>query len=103
MRPDVTATEHLMLTLTDNASTIINDLLHPPGTPDSAGLRITDETPEPGLALVPASEPSPGDQVVEDHGAKIYLDEAAANILDDKILDAAVNDDGRVEFSVAPQ
>jgi iron-sulfur cluster assembly protein len=92
-----------MLTLTQNASSAISELLHQPGAPEVAGVRITDETPEPGLALVPAQSPQPGDQVVEDGGATVYLDATAAQLLDDKILDAAVSDDGRVEFSLAAQ
>jgi Fe-S cluster assembly iron-binding protein IscA len=92
-----------MLTLTDNATTIISNLLHQPGAPEGVGVRITDETPEPGLALVTATEPAPGDQILSEGGATVYLDQTAATLLDDKVLDAAVNDDGRVEFSVAPQ
>lgn len=92
-----------MLTLTENASTIINDLIHQPGAPETVGVRITDQTPEPGLAMVPATAAEPGDQVVEDGGATVYLDETAAALLEDKVLDAALTDDGRVEFSIAIQ
>jgi iron-sulfur cluster assembly protein len=90
-----------MLTLTPNATVILNDLLHQPGAPATGGVRITDELPEPGLALVPADEPGPEDQIVNDGGATVYLDPTAAAVLDDKVLDASVSDDGRVEFSLS--
>jgi hypothetical protein len=40
---------------------------------------------------------------VEQAGATIYLDEGSAQLLDDKILDAAVDEQGRVEFALAVQ
>jgi len=92
-----------MLTLTENASTIINSLTNQPGAADGTGLRITSDSPEEGLAVTTAVEASPGDQVVEQEGATVYLDEAAADLLDDKILDANVSQDGKVEFAIGQQ
>jgi len=43
------------------------------------------------------------DQVVEQSGATIYLDHQSAELLDDKVLDAAVDEQGRVEFALALQ
>jgi iron-sulfur cluster assembly protein len=44
-----------------------------------------------------------GDQVLDAGGAKLFLDSAAAELLDDKSLDASVEEDGRVMFSIAEQ
>ena len=93
-----------MLTLTENASTIVRDLTHQPGSGDSAGLRISSEdAPQPTFAVTAAEAPEPGDQTVEQDGATVYLDEAAAVLLDDKVLDAAVDPSGKVEFALGMQ
>ena len=93
-----------MLTLTENASAIVNEITHQPGVADTAGLRITsEEGPEPAFAISAANQAQPGDQVVEQAGATIYLYESAAALLDDKILDAAVDPSGTVEFALGPQ
>jgi Fe-S cluster assembly iron-binding protein IscA len=93
-----------MLTLTENASTIVKDITSQPGLADTAGLRITsEEAPEPTFAVSAAEAPEPGDQTVEQDGATVYLDQAAATMLDDKILDAAVDTTGKVEFALGIQ
>ncbi len=92
-----------MLTLTENASTIVRDITTQPGQPDTAGLRITSEGDDASFAIAPAAAAQPDDQVVEQAGATVYLDEQAATALDDKILDAAVDDAGQVEFALAYQ
>jgi iron-sulfur cluster assembly protein len=93
-----------MLTLTENASSIVNQIIDGQGLGESAGLRITTgETPERGLEVTAAPQAEPGDQVVEQGGASIYLDEAASQLLEDQVLDASVDSAGMVAFSVTPQ
>ena len=97
-----------MLTLTENASTIVNEITTQIGLGEGGGLRISAGTPaadstQPNFELTPAEQGEPGDQVVEKAGATVYLDEAAATLLDDKILDATVDEEGRPAFAVAPQ
>ncbi len=93
-----------MLTLTENASTIVNQILQHQELGESAGLRITaDGSPEPAFEVAAAPQAEPGDQVVEQGGASVYLDATAAQLLDDKVLDAAVDTGGAVAFSVADQ
>lgn len=93
-----------MLTLTENASTIVRDITAQQGQSESAGLRISAEpTAEPAFAVTAAEQPQPGDQVVEQDGATVYLDEPAAVQLDDKVLDAAVDPNGGVQFSLGIQ
>jgi hypothetical protein len=53
---------------------------------------------------MPTEAPQPGDQVVEaEAGARVFLEENAAETLDDKILDAQVDDNGGVQFTIAVQ
>jgi len=93
-----------MLTLTENASTIVKDITSQPGLAETAGLRITsEEAPEPTFAVSAAEAPEPGDATVQQDGATVYLDQAAATMLDDKILDAAVDTAGKVEFALGVQ
>jgi Fe-S cluster assembly iron-binding protein IscA len=93
-----------MLTLTENASAIVNEITSQPGLAETAGLRITsDPSPEPAFEVSAAQQAEPGDQVVEQGGATVYLDESAAQLLDDKVLDADVDPAGKVEFALALQ
>lgn len=92
-----------MLTLTENASTIVKDITAQQGGPEVTGLRISTEDPAQGLMVTTAAEPQPGDQTLEAQGAVVYLDTAASEVLDDQVLDAAVDDEGRVQFALAPQ
>ncbi|WP_395695436.1 Fe-S cluster assembly protein HesB [Nocardioides sp.] len=107
-----------MLTLTENASAIVNEITAQQGLADTAGLRITTESAapattsagpdgtaaaEPAFAVSAALQGEPGDQVVEQGGATVYLDAAAAELLDDKVLDAAVDPSGKVEFALGLQ
>lgn len=89
-----------MLTLTENASTIVKTLTEQ-APQDEAGLRISSNNPENtsfAAAVTPA--PEPADQVVESGGARLFLEEGAAVALDDKILDAQVDDQGAVSFAI---
>jgi len=91
-----------MLTLTENATAIVNEITTQPGLSEDAGLRITSApTPEPSFEVTAAAQGEPGDQVVEQGGATVYLDPTSAELLDDKVLDAAVDQAGKVEFALA--
>ena len=95
-----------MLDLTDNATSVIRSIAERPESPDDAGLRVTataggESTGR--LAVAAAAGPQEGDQVVEKQGARVFLDPQAAVILDDKILDAQVGDEGGVEFLISGQ
>lgn len=84
-----------MLTLTDGARLAIRSLISPADAPDDAGVRIAatggsdGQGPELALSIVPA--PAPGDEVVEDHGARVFLDATAAQLLGDETLDAQID------------
>ncbi|KRF25540.1 MULTISPECIES: hypothetical protein [unclassified Phycicoccus] len=92
-----------MLTLTENASTIVKTLVDQNLSTEDAGLRFSQEGVDSGgLTVTTAEEALPGDAVVEQDGAKVYLDETAAVALGDQVLDAAVDETGGVQFSLLP-
>lgn len=91
-----------MLTLTDKASTAVKAIIsqHPEVT--DGGLRINTRNGNASqfdVAIVPA--PEAADIVVSNAGAQVYLEELAAKVLDDKVLDVTVDDDGSVSFAIA--
>lgn len=93
-----------MLTLTENASTIVRDIATQATQAEGAGLRITsDASPEPAFAISAAEGPEPGDATVEQDGATVYLDPASAQQLDDKVLDAGIDQSGNVQFALGQQ
>jgi Fe-S cluster assembly iron-binding protein IscA len=92
-----------MLAVTENATSVIQQLTDRPELPDGAGLRIASSTEPPNLTVAATGAPEKGDQVVENDGARLFLESEAAAMLDDKVLDARVNDAGGVEFLVAVQ
>lgn len=89
--------------MTDNAVAAIRSLTAQPNVPDSAGLRIATDRSAGALQLTVAPEPHEGDQVVDTSGARLFLDTEAATLLDDKALDATVDDQGSVQFALAEQ
>ena len=91
-----------MLTMTENAATEIKNLIAQPEVPDDGGVRIA-TSPEGALTLSLAASPEAGDAVVEDAGAKVFLEPTAGRVLDDKQLDAAVDPSGQVQFTLGEQ
>ena len=93
-----------MLTLTENASLIVKTITDQTTDSGDAGLRFSQQGEDASaLAIAPVDAPEPGDEVVEDAGARVFLEENAAGILGDKVLDAQVDESGSVQFSIAPQ
>lgn len=93
-----------MLVLTDTAATTIRTLLDRPGYPDDAGLRISQTADEqPGLTVEPTAAPEPEDQVIDEEGARVFVEPGAAEVLTDMTLDAEVTPEGQVRFNLLPQ
>ncbi len=93
-----------MLTLTDSASTVVKTIIE--RTPDvtDAALRISaSEAGATDLTLAVATEAEPTDTVIVSSGAKVFVEQNAALVLDDKVLDAQVDDEGGVRFSIDVQ
>jgi iron-sulfur cluster assembly protein len=93
-----------MLTLTDSAVSAIRTLTTQPDLPGETGLRIMAQGEgAPSFQLALAEGPVAGDQVVEEGGARVFLEAAVAEVLDDKALDAQVNEQGDLAFRIADQ
>jgi Fe-S cluster assembly iron-binding protein IscA len=98
----ITKETHIVLTLTENASTVVKTIVDQSGGDPQAGLRISqDAVDSPALHVTATEAPQPGDQVLEEDGARVFLEETAAETLDDKVLDAQVDDSGGVQFTLA--
>jgi iron-sulfur cluster assembly protein len=95
-----------VLALTQNAVEAIHAIkASSDEVPDDAGLRISAEPTEgegASLSLAIVSAPAEADLVVEAEGEQVFLGPEVAGFLDDKVLDAQM-DEGRVNFALAPQ
>ncbi|TPW75599.1 Fe-S cluster assembly protein HesB [Schumannella soli] len=93
-----------MLTMTPAASTVVKTLIAQNPEVEDGGLRIDAGGAEGVDFAVSITEvPEPTDSVVESDGAKVFLGESAVMVLDDKVLDASVDDAGAVQFAIAQQ
>ncbi len=94
-----------MLTLTENANNVVKHIVEQSAENGEAGLRISQDAPDsPALHVMPTEAPQPGDQVLEEEaGARVFLEETAAVTLDDKVLDAQIDQSGGVQFTIAVQ
>ena len=93
-----------MLVLTEKATSVIRTLGQHPELPDDAGLRIAGSgNGTEHLTAVAAASPREGDHIVEQDGARVFLEETAAQMLADKVLDAQIDGEGSVEFHLARQ
>ncbi len=81
-----------MLTLSPSAVEAVDSLLHRPEVPDDAGLRIS-AAGESQLTIAIAPEPGPDDQVIEEGGARVFVEPEVAPMLDDVELDARTQGD----------
>lgn len=90
-----------MLALTENAVSVIRDLTANTEEPTTSGVRIAVDQGEQQLSLSLAPEAADGDQVLEHSGARVYLERDAATLLEDRTLDATVDEQGGVQFMVA--
>src|SRR3984957_15307050 len=96
--------EQLMLTPTESALPAIRTLPPHPELPDDTGLRImSQDEGGPAFQVTLADSPVQGDQVIEPEGARVFLEPGAAVALDDKSLDAQVDEEGTVAFTLAEQ
>lgn len=89
-----------MLTITDNAGLIVSDIVNRAVTTDTGGLRIA-EAPHAQFSVSIAEAPAESDVIAEHGAARVFMDEPAAEVLSDKVLDARLGDDGGVEFLIA--
>ncbi len=93
-----------MLTITDSAVSAIRTLTSQPDLPVDTGLRIMrqDEGSR-SFQLALTEGPAAGDQVVEESGARVFLEDAVATVLENKALEAQVNEQGDLAFRISDQ
>ncbi|MGJ7908519.1 HesB/YadR/YfhF-family protein [Actinopolyspora sp. H202] len=96
-----------MLTISENAAEVIKLILVGGESPEGAGLRISSSEGSEGeasaesLEAAVADAPEDSDQVVEQSGVRVFLDEQAATVLGDKTLDAERDDNGELGLTVS--
>ncbi|GLY46645.1 hypothetical protein Lesp01_03010 [Lentzea sp. NBRC 102530] len=96
-----------MLEVTPMAAEVINELTSQSAAAnDDVGLRfaLAAEQDSQAALELSLSEAVDGDQVVTaDAGAKVIMEPAAAQYLDDKVLDVRQDDEGNPAFAIARQ
>ncbi len=91
-----------MLTITHDAAEAIARALQ--DEPADAGFRIVEGEHStngsgPALEMALAHGPEADDEVIEDRGVRLFVEPAAAETLDGKVLDAEI-EDGEVRFAL---
>jgi iron-sulfur cluster assembly protein len=95
-----------VLALTDAAVGVIHDLTTQPGLPEGTGLRITpqpDNGSGPAYALSLSQAPDVADEVVQAADTRVYLEQGVAQQLQDKVLDAKIDEQGEIAFLISQQ
>jgi Fe-S cluster assembly iron-binding protein IscA len=88
--------------MTDTAAAEIRSLVDRPDVPDDGGVRISGGV-DGSLQLALTAGPVEGDQVVDHDGARVFLEPQVGELLADKKLDAAVSDQGSLQFSITEE
>ncbi|HEY2601741.1 MAG TPA: hypothetical protein VGI67_09305 [Thermoleophilaceae bacterium] len=96
-----------LLTITEEAVEALDSIVESAPVSDEAGVRISRQVGpdgQAGLGISLVEEPDPSDSVLDIEGehAPVFVEAEAVPALDDKILDARVQD-GQVGFVVAQQ
>jgi len=91
-----------LLTLTDTAASEIRTIIDHPQVPDDAGVRIA-SGPQGDLTLALTEAPVTGDAVVDEEGARVFLEPQVEPLLTDKTLDAETDAEGNIQFTLLEQ
>ena len=84
--------------LTENAASMILDLVERQDLPQGAGLRIAEREDHVALSMTLAESAEPDDRVVSENGAAVFLAPVAAVRLETSTLDAGENAVGAAFF-----
>ena len=93
-----------MLTITTEAAQAINAIVGSSPMPQG-GLKISAKPvsdSESTLELSVVESPAPNDQVIEDQGTRVFLEQLASDYLEDKVLDAEVEGE-QIRFTLQDQ
>ena len=91
-----------MLTITSNAAEAIRAIVENTDVPEEGGIRISvarQNGAQASLELAVSPAPLEGDEVLDAQGAHVFLDELAVLALDDKSLDAQI-EEGEISFGI---
>jgi Fe-S cluster assembly iron-binding protein IscA len=91
-----------VLTLTDRAAETIRILTSQPGIPEDTGLRMSMQG-DGGALTLSLEGPQPGDTVIEDGGARVFVQEDVAPMVGDGELDAELDEQGQASFTLGTQ
>jgi len=94
-----------LLALTDNAVEAVRDIVSSSDeASETSGLRMVAEREgmQANFQLSVVPLPAEDDEVIDEQGARVFLEPKAASLLDDKVLDATVEQD-QVAFTIADQ
>jgi iron-sulfur cluster assembly protein len=94
-----------LLALTDSAVEAVKSIVSSTeDDSDTSGLRMVSEraVTEANFQLSVVPLPAEDDQVIEEQGARVFLEPEAAALLEDKILDASV-EQNQITFTIADQ
>jgi iron-sulfur cluster assembly protein len=94
-----------VLALTDSAVEAVKNIVSSSEeVSETSGLRMVAERAgtQANFQLSVVGLPAEDDEVIEDQGARVFLEPEAASLLDDKVLDASFEQD-RVAFTIADQ
>ncbi|MEU3648824.1 iron-sulfur cluster biosynthesis protein [Lentzea sp. NPDC034063] len=93
-----------MLDISPQASEAINSLTAQAGHAGLGGIRIStadEPSTNSGLTLMVADRPILGDEIVAGAlGSRVFLDDTAAHVLTDLVLDVRSGDDGILHFTL---
>jgi len=94
-----------LLALTDNAVEAVRDIVSSSDeASETSGLRMVAEREgmQANFQLSVVPLPAEDDEVIDEQGARVFLEPKAASLLDDKVLDASIEQD-QVAFTIADQ
>jgi Fe-S cluster assembly iron-binding protein IscA len=94
-----------LLALTDSAVEAVKNIVSSSDeASETGGLRMVAEQKgmRTNLQVSVVPLPAEDDEVIEEQGARVFLEPEAASLLDDKVLDASVEQD-QVAFTIADQ
>jgi Fe-S cluster assembly iron-binding protein IscA len=94
-----------LLALTDNAVEAVKSIVSSSDeASEMSGLRMVAERAgtQANFHLTVVPLPAEDDEVIDEQGARVFLEREAASLLDEKVLDASVEQD-QVAFTIADQ
>ena len=94
-----------LLALTDDAVEAVRNIVSSSDElPETGGLRLVAERAgtQANLQLSVVALPAEDDEVIEEQGVRVFLEPEAAALLDDKVLDASM-EQNQIEFTIADQ